>query len=258
MSEEQTQSFPMTQFQNQAEEDNGFVDPADNDMAAIAERQAEPALELTFDQKLDKLGYTVTRQPLDRELLYKTLVFCQEERPLNVVEQEMATYPEFAHCTTNQYYLITKLVRAYGLDLIEKDVDGNVVTPEQKVGLTEDEEDDLVASFHYKTTEVGRAFIEEYSPKARLVQILNLNPERTETYVDVLEFVKAQPRTYAEIQKLLAGRPALQTVIDGHVETMQPSVFVDKLERAGALVWNEGWTLTEEGVEFLEEMKADE
>ncbi|WP_165248808.1 hypothetical protein [Adlercreutzia sp. ZJ141] len=258
MPEEQMRSVPMMQSQHQTEEDNGFADPAANDMAEIAEQEAQPQPELTFDQKLDKLGYTVTRQPLDRELLYKTLVFCLEERPLNVIEQEMATYPEFASCTTNQYYLITKLVGAYGLELIEKDVDGNVVTPEQKVGLTEDEEDDLVASFHYKTTEVGRAFVEEYSPKARLVQMLQLNPERTETYVDVLEFVHAQPRTYAEIQKLLAGRPALQTVIDGHVETMQPSVFVDKLERAGALVWKEGWTLTEEGVEFLEEMKADE
>ena len=50
--------------------------------------------------------------------------------------------------------------------------------------------------------------------------------------------------------ELLLGRPALQTVIDGHVETMQPSVFVDKLERSGALVWKEGWCLTEEGTRF--------
>ena len=39
---------------------------------------------------------------------------------------------------------------------------------------------------------------------------------------------------------------------------MQPSVFVDKLERAGALVWNEGWRLTEEGEAFLQDLKASE
>lgn len=258
MTEQKNVAFSMLQSQNPLEQDNGLADAAEFDMAEIQAQEEEPQPELTFEQKLDKLGYVVTRQPLDRELLYKTLVFCQQERPLNVIEDEMATYPEFASCTTNQYYLITKLVKAYGLELIEKDIDGNVVLPEQKIGLTEDEEDDLVASFHYVTTEVGKTFVEEYSPKARLVQMLDLNPERTDTYIEVLEFVKAQPRTYGEIQKLLAGRPVLQTLIKGNIETMQPSVFVDKLERAGALVWKEGWTLTEEGIEFLEEMKTDE
>ena len=64
--------------------------------------------------------------------------------------------------------------------------------------------------------------------------------------------------THLDVYKRqLLGSSALQTVIDGRVETMQPSVFVDKLERAGALVWKEGWTLTEEGREFLEDLKVN-
>ena len=58
--------------------------------------------------------------------------------------------------------------------------------------------------------------------------------------------------------ELLRGRPVLETVIGGERRRMQPSVFVDKLERSGALVWKEGWCLTEEGDAFLRDLKASE
>ena len=141
--------------------------------------------------------------------------------------------------------------------MIERDEDGNVVAPEQKEGLTEDEIDDLVAAFSFKTTEVGSYFVEYNRPSARLVDLMHLAPERSDTYIELLEFVDGDARTYPQIEALLSGRPVLETVIDGHRETMQPSVFVDKLERAGALVWKDGWTLTEEGREFLQDLKVN-
>lgn len=159
--------------------------------------------------------------------------------------------------TQNQYYMLTSLVRAHGLEMIERDEDGNVVAPEQKEGLTEDEIDDLVAAFSFKTTEVGSYFVEYNRPSARLVDLMHLAPERSDTYIELLEFVDGDARTYPQIEALLSGRPVLETVIDGHRETMQPSVFVDKLERAGALVWKDGWTLTEEGREFLQDLKVN-
>ena len=98
----------------------------------------------------------------------------------------------------------------------------------------------------------------EYNrPSARLVDLLHLAPERAETYIELLEFVDVDARSYPEIEALLSGRPVLEIIIDGNRETMQPSVFVDKLERAGALVWKDGWTLTEEGREFLEDLKVN-
>ena len=206
------------------------------DVAALAADDLPDAAELTFEEKLAELNRTVMRHPLNREILYKTLAFCAEERPLREAEDFIAALPQFERATQNQFYMLMSLVRSYGLDMIERDEDGNRVLPEQKEGLSEDEVDDLVAEISFKSTDVG---------------------ERTDTYIDLLEFVEAAPRPYGQIEELLLGRPALQTVIDGRVETMQPSVFVDKLERAGALVWKEGWTLTEEGREFLEDLKVN-
>ena len=145
----------------------------------------------------------------------------------------------------------------YQTVVIERDEEGNRVLPEQKEGLSEDEVDDLVAEISFKSTDVGDWFVDYNKPSARLVDLLHLVPERTDTYIELLEFVEAAPRPYGQIEELLLGRSALQTVIDGRVETMQPSVFVDKLERAGALVWKKGWTLTEEGREFLEDLKVN-
>lgn len=244
--------FTTAQAAPEEAQDNGMADPADVELFS---RQEEAAEELSFDEKLNKLGSTVTRHPHYREILYRTLGFCTEERLLHDVEQEIATYPEFPSCGQNQYFLINCLVKAYGLDFIERDDDGNVVTAQAKEGLTEDEIDDLVASYHYKTTEVGLKFLEEYSPKVRLVELLELTPERTDTYIEVLEFVAGGSRSMADIEGLLEGRE-IQTFINGRYETIKPSVFVDKLERAGALVWNSGWNLSEEGRSYLDELKA--
>ncbi|WP_304427175.1 hypothetical protein [uncultured Adlercreutzia sp.] len=225
-----------------------------NDDISLTEE--EPAVELTFEEKLAALNTCVMRHPLNREILYKALAFCGQERLLNEAEDYIASLPQFELATQNQYYMLMSLVRAHGLEFIERDDDGNIVTAAMKEGLTEDEADDLVATWSFKTTEVGDAFVEYNAPKARLVDLLNLVPERTESYIDLLEFVGEEPRTYPQIEGMLRGAPALETVIDGHREIMQPSVFVDKLERAGALIWKDaGWSLTEEGEEFLADMK---
>lgn len=232
-------------------EEDGTADAADctTDEAAAAE--------LTFEEKAAELNRTVMRHPLNREILYKALAFCSEERPLRDAEDYIASLPQFEHATQNQYYLLTSLTRAHGLELIERDEAGEVVVPEQKEGLTEDEIDDLVAAISFKSTEVGDWYVEYNRPSARLVDLLQLAPERTDTYIELLEFIGEAPRPYGQIEALLSGREALRTLIDGRWETMQPSVFVDKLERAGALVWKDGWTLTEEGREFLRDLKEN-
>lgn len=240
----------------------GFDESSDAEETPVDDRSMSAedlpcAAELTFEEKLAALNRTVMRHPLNREILYKTLAFCETERPLREAEDFIAALPQFNLATQNQYYLLTSLVRAHGLELVERDEAGEPVTAAQKEGLTEDEVDDLVAAISFKTTEVGAYFVEYNRPQSRLVDLLGLDPGRAHTYRELLEYVAGQARPYRDIEAFLDGRPALQTVIDGRPETMQPSVFVDKLERAGALVWKNGWTLTEEGREFLEELKVD-
>lgn len=236
-------------------EENHLLDPIEDD---VSQAEEEAPVELTYDQKYDKLGTAVTKQALNRDLMYAALSYCFEEKPLREVEDYIASLPGFARCTMNQYYMLQVLVRSYGMDMIERDIDGNLVTPEQKEGLTEDEIDDLVYAFSFKTTDIGRDFVEQNTPQSRLAALLNYKPERRDTYIELLEFIAEAPRSYNEVKELLDGRPILEVVIDGTHETMQPSVFVDKLDRAGAIAWDKGWNLTNEGRKFLEELKVSE
>ena len=234
-------------------QDNGMVDPAPTD---VEESDKAPEAELTDDEKYAALNACVTHHPLNREMYLRVMRYCEQERELHDIEQRMETFPEFPRCTMNQYYMIKSLVAAYGLEFIERTEDGLQVTPEMKEGKTEDEIDDLVFSFNYVTTPLGLRLLEERSPRKRLEALLDWEPSRRDTYVQVLNLIAEEPKTYAQIESLMKGSPALETMINGRIETVQPSVFLDKLERAGVLVWNKKWQITEEGLEYLKEMRA--
>ena len=70
--------------------------------ASLAAEDLPPADELTFEEKLAALNRTVMRHPLNREILYKTLAFCETERPLREAEDFIAALPPFNLATQNQ------------------------------------------------------------------------------------------------------------------------------------------------------------
>ena len=208
----------------------------------------------TFSRQVAKLTAAVARQPLQREILYKVLTYCQESRGLQEIEHEVTTYAGFKHAANSPYHFIEVLENAGGLERFELDDEGEVVTPERKEGLTDDEIDDLVASYAFMTTPVGMAVVEQHTPRARIIELLNLVPERKDAYIELLEFCSDEPRTYNEVSQLFKGRDVLVRIVDGEPQTMQPSVFIDKLEAAGGIEWRDGWVLTEEGKSYLAEL----
>ena len=218
--------------------------------------QREYVDQVAFGRQVARITEAVVKHPLHREMLYKILVFCQESRDLNEIEEKITTFAEFKKAATSQYHLIEVLENAGGLERFELDEEGDLVTLDRKEGLTEDEIDDLVWSYAFMTTPAGVAVVEQHTPRARIIELLNLVPERKDTYVELLDFCSEEPRTYNEICGLLKGRDALVRFVDGEPQTMQPSVFVDKLEAAGGMEWRDGWVLTEEGRAYLEELRA--
>lgn len=232
-----------------ADQDNGMMNPAPTDAAEVHGVEEVPTTE---EEKLAKLNACVTRHPLNREVFYKTLRYCAEERSLRDVEEQIATFPEFSRCTMNQYYIVKSLVEAYGLELVERTERGEIITPAMKEGKTEDEIDDMVQSLNYRTTSVGNRLVAERAPGVRLESLLEWEPVRRDAYLRLLDYIDQEPRTYPQVESLLKGNPVLQTIIDGRLETVQPSVLLDKLERAGVLVWNGAWQTTEEGRRYRE------
>lgn len=210
--------------------------------------------EESFEKRYERLLGVVNNKPSHREILLRVLSFCAQEREFGVVEDVIQTYPEYPMSGQNPYRLIKYLIDGGGLDYLEIDFEGNVITLERKAGLSEDEIDDLTDCFHVKTTEVGAKLAEDYSPKRRLSDLFSLFGDRKPFYTELLDFCK-EPRSYKDIEALFAGRD-LSGVRTLHPESglaIKPSVFVDNMEKAGAIVWNgDGWSLTKEGRSYLE------
>lgn len=222
-----------------SEADAGYIDP------------------VVFGRMVAKVTEAVTRNPLQRELFYKVLSFCQESKPLREIEQMVMALPGFERTSANAYHFIAVMENAGGLERFELDDEGDVVDDARKVGLTEDEVDDLVAEYAFMTTPAGQAVVEQHTPRARIIELLGLVPERRDTYIELMEFLAEEPRTYNEVTQLLDGRDVLWHLDSkGNPELMQPSVFLDKLHDAAAIEWHQGWQLSEEGHAYLDELKS--
>lgn len=203
--------------------------------------------ELSYEDKVKRLEFAIRRQPAHREIFLRILETCRTPTILGDLEQNIASWPEFKSATADQYLMICILERYEGLVRYEMTEDDVVVTPDMKQGLDEDAIDDLVAYWMFETTPLGRDVAQRNAPAKRIRELLNAIPLRKQTYLDVLDFCNGHTRTYKEIESLLEGRDVLWAGRESLQQPLQPSIFVDKLERAGAIVWDDGWRITESG-----------
>ena len=58
------------------------------------------------------------------------------------------------------------------------------------------------------------------------------------------------------VDSYVRGSEGAMVLAQAGVGGMQPSVFVDKLERAGVLFYDGGWQATEAGIEVLDGVRA--
>ena len=211
--------------------------------------------ELSFEQKVDAVCALLTQNPLNRSILYCILITCAEKpRLLEELEGLIIERKEYASATQPPYSLVQWLEESGALDTWALGLDGNKIMPQNIEGLTDDEVDDLISTYAFKTNLVGEAVIREYSPQSRLTTLLNISPAGYDTYIEVLEFLK-EKRSLVQIDRLLRGRKVLT---EGRPENdpMHPSVFIDRLFAAGCIIFNDGWVITSEGKELLDTIQA--
>ena len=209
---------------------------------------------MSFEERVDFLRKVLIRSPLRREINYKILKYCLDRHVLSEVEDFIGSCQEFKSAEQSQFYILRFLLSGGGIDVFEIDENGEVVTEGQKEGLSEDEIDDLVMTSSYETNEVGRALVEQMSPRRRLLELMEIMPEQYDTFIEVMEFL-TQKRTLAQVDRALRGRAVLMAGRASDEIPLQPSVFVDRLERAGGICWNNGWLITDEGREVLETLR---
>lgn len=201
--------------------------------------------------KAEELLDFIYSQPLHREIYYKVLGYCKNRRSLSEIEQFIMDLPEYKRASQSPFFLIRDLHDKGGLDLIELDEAGNEVHEEDKIGLDEDEIDDLVVSFAYECNDVGNAAADLSSTEARLQRLLDANEQDSAAFIALMNFLE-EKKSIGQIDRMLVSwldEP-------GHSLSIPANIIVDRLEKAGVIYWDKGWILTKEGEEALSNLKV--
>lgn len=232
--------------------ENNAQEPDLNNTSFFPDNELLEGKELSFSQKVEQVNVLLLRNTLNRPVLYRILTSLESEAiPYGELETRIQQMPGYEKATQPPGELIKWLDDVDALTIIEVDEEGKQLTEEDYEGKTEDEIDDMIFDFLAEITEQGKAAITSFNPEDLLFDLLHDKPQRYTTYITLLEFLQ-QKRAYIEIDKLLRGNPVLMDGRDPDARPMQPSVFVDKLSSAGAIVFEGGWIITPEGSRFLE------
>ena len=190
-------------------------------------------------------------QPLHRELLLEIMAYCAQRRRLGDIEKRVMDSPFFPQAVRSPFSLIAELEQHGALERFELDAEGREVTDERKAGLSENEIDDLVVDYGFEATPDGARAAEEYAPAARIDRVCGTEDVRR-AVSSMLGFL-SQPRTAAQLDAFCRKNLDAEGLAN---EDLLASQLLDALEKAGAVVWSGGWTLTDAGKRWLEGKEA--
>ena len=230
--------------------DELFEDASARD-TALKDEGAEPVS--SFEQTADEILTCIGTQGELREILYKILLFCRTSHRFCDVENYISGLDEvvYGHILQTPYSCIAILVHAGGLAKIALNALEEDVLSADLAGLTDDEIDDLIEDWRLETTEAGLYVTELLNPVRRLAAQLAVKPHRKSTYLRILEFCAEEPRSLDDIKQLfLQDNSLVLDYVTAH-QKLSPDYYVDRLEKAGSLIWKGAWATTPEGLDFL-------
>ena len=187
-----------------------------------------------------------------RELYVDIMNFCATRRTAEDVIAFAEADPNKRKTMTPTLRCLDALVEAGVLNR-DYTVFDDHLSEEEVVSLLEREviirEDVQVA---YEITQDGKELLAEFAPTARLDKLFASKPQYINAYKETLKLC-CEPKTLAEVTEMLR---ILGVPVDHKpgVDIVYPSFLLDGLQKAGVLVWNNGWILTEEGKKIAERL----
>ena len=173
----------------------------------------------------------ISAEPRYEKALYRILGDCLDPIAFGDLEQKVCAYPEMQVRVQDPATLVSWLAGVGALEALEADpATDEAVRDASNVVLATSEEGKRVWGEHEKANDVAH-LIQTGGPLKR-------------TYKRVLELCRT-PQSKHAVERALSEEGLLDT------KQRQASYFLDKLERAGGLVWYEGWATTPQGLSQL-------
>lgn len=232
--------------------------PAAQQDAAASSAAAPIAAAPSLEEQMDAVLRAVGNQRALQEVLYKLLLFCQEQRTQEEAEAFIAQSDEFrfSHIIQSPTSIVRIMVKNHGLSSTQVDAQGEPVTQECRAGLSADELDDLICGTLLKTTQAGVNVAQMISPAKRFEAQLGRNRGRTATFYAILEFCAQEPRKFPQIKEFYTQHDEFSKSTSMDSQQLACDFYVDKLECAGMLVWRGQWEVTQAGRDALAAREA--
>ncbi|RDB70723.1 hypothetical protein [Eggerthella sinensis] len=195
----------------------------------------------------------ISVEPRYEKALYRILGDCLEPIAFEDLEAKICAYPEMRAALHEPDILVSWLVDVEALKTIPKDdekSDMRQLAATESVSIeaeTADKPDTTnhePRSFMLVATEAGRRVWTEHEAADEVARLLEAADAFGSTYTRVLELCRTPQSTRALEKKLVE-----EGLLD--LRQRQVSCFLDKLEKAGGLVWDRGWTTTRQGLSQL-------
>ena len=214
---------------------------------------------------LDEVAAAFAAAPGTQRVLLATLEACREPRTATELDEIMG-----AVLSTNRSVFgpveLRALLERHGALAYQKSAEELAVEEAERQRATAlergeevpdpavDEDGNLVVAHpapgHWVLTEAGRAYVDSDPVATYALELLQREGYYLPVYQELLAFVAEEPRTKPQIDQVIDGHPLLQEprMFAGH--------FVGELEKAGALEWNDVWTLTAVGQALLDDLNG--
>jgi len=177
---------------------------------------------ITEEEAVSMLTASIQAEPESRDILYKTLIFCQTERTAEEIESQINIWTTNRTILHKPQALLSLLIQEGGL-LQSKGDEGQIIL---------------------HTTDAGSKAANTNCPSNRLGKLLSRDTDSCDIYLKIMEACKSG-RTLDELEDIV---PPVEIVNE---DNMLASYFVGELEDAGGLEWNIKWHKTEAGHEAL-------
>lgn len=183
-------------------------------------------LDKQSSEAIEKIALTIKAriklEPGFEAILYKLLALCKEAKTLDEVETEVTAFPQMKVLMQTPQVLLSWLIRCEGIKEIHQDENTTLVM----------------------TTPAGRLALEHENSIDKLEALFEEEPQYKSIYLCVLEFCK-EARARKDIEALLSGNELMEN------PKIYPNYFINTLEKAGSLVWNGHWNITQSALTKL-------
>jgi hypothetical protein len=185
-----------------------------------------------------------------REVLYRALVFTQEEKPYDEVEAQVTEELSKSPAVAEAFTLIDRLVQVGGLT--ERWYERGSCLTAEEAALILEEGGTRAAELDLRlvTSPEGAEVVASMKVSVRLEELWEAKPQYRSLFLEVLDLCDI-PRGLPEISRVLEQSPLVATYDDSE-DKVYPAYFLDRLQEAGALEWKDGWVITDEGRSWRE------